>query len=264
MITGLLHVHSNYSYDGRNTIKEYADWGKRNNVRFIILTEHEDGFTQERFNTFKNECLLNSDKDLLIIPAIEYSFGEKSNIHINIVGCDEFLTHNKKIECIPEFLKLAATKGAFSILNHPKKILNHIKHIDLISLDAIEIWNTKNDFSYAPFYSVNKFILSSSKKYYSIVCSDLHQIPNSSFAKIIIYDELLSTSNIIKCLKSGSFYTQFKKSIIHPKHKQSNKMFLMVLAHFHSLIYSSLKIISRKFKIPVSTKIVNLIKLKNK
>ena len=76
MSKGLLHFHSNFSYDGHNSIQEIAKWRKTEKIDFIILTEHDNDFDNQKFENYVNECEKHS-KNIILVPGIEYSFGQK-------------------------------------------------------------------------------------------------------------------------------------------------------------------------------------------
>ena len=50
------HLHSAWSYDGSWPIEKMADAFSRRGYRVMMMTEHENGFTQARFAEFRDEC----------------------------------------------------------------------------------------------------------------------------------------------------------------------------------------------------------------
>ena len=43
--TGIIHIHSNLSYDGRQSLEEIALFARKRGYCFVGMTEHSDTFT---------------------------------------------------------------------------------------------------------------------------------------------------------------------------------------------------------------------------
>jgi hypothetical protein len=53
---GILHVHSNLSYDGQNTLAEIASLAKLRGYRFVGMREHSDTFEPQKMADLVDEC----------------------------------------------------------------------------------------------------------------------------------------------------------------------------------------------------------------
>lgn len=263
MSKGLLHVHSNFSYDGKNSIEELKFWGKTQNLNFIILTEHDNDFDALKFKKYQDECIKQSSDDLIFIAGIEYSFGSKRHIHISVFGVNEFIKTNNTLEDIPRFLKYVAAQGGLSVLNHPKSITSEVKDIDFSALFGVELWNTKSDFLYSPDPRTNKFIKSKLRNKAIFTTSDIHEIPNKEYAEIVSEEAISNTASVVDLIKNKMFYCIFNKNIIENNFEDIKlNALLLFLAGLHQKTYKSLRQIKRIFGLNVSPKTVKLLKLK--
>lgn len=143
MITAACHVHSEWSYDAKWTLKELATaFGKRG-YRVVMTTEHDRGFTEERRLAHRRACEDASSESLLMLPGIEYSDAE-NRIHVLVWGPVPFLG-----EGLPtgELLREVAAANGVAVLAHPSR-KDAWKYFDPAwqrSLLGIEIWNRKTD-----------------------------------------------------------------------------------------------------------------------
>jgi len=262
MSKGLLHFHSNFSYDGHNSIQEIVEWAKLEGLDFIILTEHDNDYDTEKYDKYVKECSINSN-EIIIVPGIEYSFGLKRHIHFNVFGVNEFIKTNNSIEDLPRFLKYVEDKGGLSILNHPKSITKEIKNVDFSSLFGVELWNTKSDFLYSPDPRTYKFIKRKLINKAIFATSDIHKIPKKIYAKISSDESIVDTKSVIDLIRERKFYCVFEDKKIENKYNEIKLSKVMLfMAGFHQKVYRVLRNIKRTLGLNISTKIVKMIKLK--
>ena len=246
---GILHVHSNYSYDGFNTIEEIADWAEQEGLDFVIITDHDIDFNESKFHSLAVTCQSERNR-VKVLPAIEYSFGGKRELHINVLGLNHFIESDNQLKDIPGFLKEVKLKGGFSILNHPRQILDLLTDIDLSNLDGIELWNTKNDFRYSPDINVFKYVRNNLPFAKTFVTSDIHSIPTESYAIVEINNSFASEESILNAFRDGLFVSIFKGKIIKStiNYMQISKV-LMYISSMHWFIYNTLKHFANSLKI---------------
>lgn len=135
---GLVHVHSDYSYDAKLTLPEYIKYARGNNISFILFAEHCDTFTKQSYEEYKERCRELSDDALLLIPGIEYSAGK--GLHIAGFGLEKYAP----ADTIPDIIETIRKVGGMSSYVHP--VFQGFKYIhDLQTVDAIEIHNSKYD-----------------------------------------------------------------------------------------------------------------------
>jgi hypothetical protein len=53
---GIIHVHSSYSHDGRDSLEALRDFAEARGIGFIGLTDHAEDFTADRYAEFAAGC----------------------------------------------------------------------------------------------------------------------------------------------------------------------------------------------------------------
>jgi len=137
------HVHSNWSYDGTWSLQDLNSGFRRRGYRVLMMTEHDRGFTAERFDEFRGACAKASTNDLLIVPGIEYSDAE-NRVHVLVWGLESFLG-----EGLPTIGMLQHVQGGggVAVLAHPSR-RDAWKCVAPSWTDkflGIEAWNRKYD-----------------------------------------------------------------------------------------------------------------------
>ena len=142
-IKGVIHVHSKYSYDGKESLTSLRDFLLSQGVQFCCLTEHTDKMTIDQARLFVQECKALSGSQFLFIPGFEVPYG---NAHILLVGCEVFLAQFANAEVLTTW----SSKSALTILAHP--VRNRFKVDATIEsvIDGIEIWNQQYEGKYVP------------------------------------------------------------------------------------------------------------------
>jgi len=135
-LTGCVHNHTTYSFDGEVKLKKIIKAAKKNELDFITINDHS---TKEALN----DEFVKKENDLIIIVGVEINDPSKNN-HLLVFNSDEIIV-NKKVE---EYLKKYAASEAICFAAHPfeerassrfRKYLWTDKKND--SFDGIEIWN---------------------------------------------------------------------------------------------------------------------------
>ncbi len=143
MIRAAAHVHSDWSYDGSWTVVALAqEFGKRG-YDVLLMTEHDRGFDQDRWQAYRQACVAASQHGALIVPGIEYS--DSANLaHVAVWGDVPFLGEGRPTK---ELLADAASKGGAAMFAHPgrreawRQLDDHAASL----LVGIEVWNRKYD-----------------------------------------------------------------------------------------------------------------------
>lgn len=261
MIKGVIHAHSTYSYDGENSITEISQWATNNNLNFVILAEHDNTFDVVTFKKFKTECKKLSTSQFVIIPGIEYSFGENGNIHVTVFGNNTFI----KEKSLDSFLDIVHENNGVAILNHPFSYRDKIINDILKKFDFMEIWNIKYDYSYAPY----RVLLNLARKYKlkAIISSDIHKFPSNVFGAIQICSSVSQPINenlIMNKLKNREYFCKFGNWEITPNAKIINYSFyrkiLTSLTLYHGYCYAKLRKIMQKIGYKPPKKLVDLLK----
>lgn len=141
------HVHSDWSYDGSWKLGALARLFGRLGYDAVLMTEHDLGFDQDRWNAYRDACAEASTPEVLIVPGIEYSDAD-NRIHVPVWGSEEFLG-----EGVPtgELVARVAKAGASAVLAHPARrgAADAFEPEWAQHLVGVEWWNRKYD-GYSP------------------------------------------------------------------------------------------------------------------
>jgi len=141
------HVHSEWSYDGRWSLRDIARAFEQRGYDAVLLSEHDRGFDADRWHAYRDECATASTARTLLVPGIEYS-DPTNTVHVPVWGQLPFLG---EAVATGDLLRRVGELGGVSVLAHPAR-RNAFEHIDdesLSYLTGIELWNRKYD-GYAP------------------------------------------------------------------------------------------------------------------
>ena len=141
------HVHSEWSYDAEWSLPRLARLFGRFGYGGVLMTEHDRGFDQGRWEAYREACAAASSTSMVVVPGIEYS--DSSNlIHVTVWGCEEFLGEGTGTG---ELLERASAAGASTVFAHPGRG-GADRAFDAGWADrlvGVEWWNRKYD-GYAP------------------------------------------------------------------------------------------------------------------
>ena len=191
---GLIHFHSQYSYDSTLKIKDIVKFALKYKLNFLCLTDH---------NTIKGSIKLKE-------------YVEKHNYPIEVIIGAEYKTEigdlialglNKEVKNMKfiDFIKEVKEQGGLILFPHPYKGHKNINKVAEIA-DFIEIFNGRIGCKY------NKLAeeLASEYKKKTYYASDAH-----------LYNELKNA--IIEFEKSGSFLNSILNSRIDLISKDKSK-----------------------------------------
>ena len=142
-VIAVCHIHSEWSYDGSWTLPALAQNFLESGRRVVMMTEHDRGFTEARFQEFRRACADASSEKILVVPGIEYSDAE-NRIHVLVWGLDSFLAENLATN---EMLDLVKEANGVAVLAHPtrKNAWESFGPHWAERLLGIEAWNRKYD-----------------------------------------------------------------------------------------------------------------------
>lgn len=142
-LRAVLHVHSDWSYDGWWRLSDIARLYARFGLRAVLMTEHDTGFDQQRFSDYRRACEAASTAGCQLIPGIEYSSPD-NDIHILTWGLESFLADNRPVI---ETLRAVRKAGGVAVFAHPvrRKAWKRFDDDWIELLAGIEVWNRKSD-----------------------------------------------------------------------------------------------------------------------
>jgi hypothetical protein len=143
---GVLHVHSDYSPDGRDSLESLYEWAADRNISFLGLTDHAEDFELDLWEDFVEHCRELSTDRVRLIPGLEFRFRGFTGLHLLALGLREWITPQTPAE----FIDSASRAAGLTIVAHPVLPRYHIPNVVLDGIDAIEIWNASYNTRYLP------------------------------------------------------------------------------------------------------------------
>src|SRR5208337_3624777 len=71
LVKGVIHCHTNLSYDSRINLPDLCVSLKSEGFGFIALTEHTHGLTDQDYIEFVHECKKLSTDTFVVLPGLE-------------------------------------------------------------------------------------------------------------------------------------------------------------------------------------------------
>ncbi len=136
--SGVIHVHTEHSFDGHGSLEEIVDIAEKLNVDFVCITDHRSLDIKKKI-----PALRQTDVKLLI--GYEMNDAKKNN-HYLIFNVDEVFPLSMKAE---EYVKQTRKAGGTGFIAHPyekrrsKRTLRTYNWTswNVEEFDGIEIWN---------------------------------------------------------------------------------------------------------------------------
>jgi hypothetical protein len=143
---GVVHVHSSYSHDSRDSLADLHAFGVARGLSFIALTDHAEDFDAATFARFVVECRALSTARPTLIPGLEFRFAGFKGMHLLALG----LQHWIDPETPEEFVAMTRQVAGLTIAAHPVLPRYTYPSIVLENIDAIEIWNAAYNTRFLP------------------------------------------------------------------------------------------------------------------
>jgi hypothetical protein len=142
-VRAAVHVHSDWSYDGTWPLREIARAFHRRRYHVVLMSEHDRGFDDERWASYRDACAEASDERLLLVPGIEYSDAE-NRVHVQVWGEMPFLGEGLETA---ELLRRVQAFGGVAVLSHParREVLDRFEPRRSEGLIGSEFWNRRYD-----------------------------------------------------------------------------------------------------------------------
>jgi len=143
-ITGIIHVHSDFSRDGVCSISELARFARGAGFRFVGLTDHAEDLSKEQTMRLRSECAAWSDESCIMIPGLEFVCSDDT--HILGLGIIDHIPDSDPVRVAAQI----RAWGGLAILAHPVRNKYHCSPALSGVLDGIEIWNAGYDGRFVP------------------------------------------------------------------------------------------------------------------
>lgn len=202
-VVGILHCHSNYSYDAKLSLRELKELFQKNGVQFVCMTEHADELMKDRAAAFVRECDALSDDSFRFIPGFEVPYGKGT--HVLMIGMREFFGSYAPDS---DALRVWTRRAPFVVLAHP--VRNRFKVDDglLAQLHGIEVWNQQYEGKRVPRVRSLKLFARLKKKRETLVAMggiDFHRTEHMGAPLTHLDVETLTEDAILEKLKIGAY-----------------------------------------------------------
>jgi len=200
-IKGVVHVHSTYSYDGKESLRSLRDFLIEQGISFCCMTEHTDFMTVEQAQLFVQECKALSGSQFMFIPGFEVPY---KNAHILLIGTEVFLGTIADAD----MLRVWSSKSVLTVLAHP--VRNRFK-LDTVMeevIDGIEIWNQQYEGKLVPRQRSRKLVRTYQTKKPELLATgglDFHRKEHFGSPLYTLEVEHLTSSAILEALKRGEY-----------------------------------------------------------
>ena len=143
---GIVHVHSDYSRDGRDPLERLRGFALERGIRFIGLTDHAEDFEPELFEEYRDHCESLSDGEVRLIPGLEFRFVGHTGLHLLVFGLRQWIVARTP----GELVRLARPVAGLTAVAHPVLARYRIPQDVLDLVDAVEVWNATYNTRYLP------------------------------------------------------------------------------------------------------------------
>jgi hypothetical protein len=134
---GVIHVHTAYSHDGRDSVADLYGFARRRGLAFVGLTDHAEDFDADRYAALQQECAAVSDAQVTIIPGLEYRFEGYPGLHLLALGLSRWIAP----ETPGDFIALAQGSARLTIVAHPRLCRYVVPPEVVAGIDGVEVWN---------------------------------------------------------------------------------------------------------------------------
>ncbi|MEP6573676.1 MAG: PHP domain-containing protein [Gemmatimonadota bacterium] len=143
---GIVHVHSEFSHDGRDSLEGLRDFALEREISFIGLTDHAEDFDAGIYEAYSERCQLLSDDRVRLVPGLEFRFEGFPGLHLLALGLRSWISPATPAE----FASQAPGLSGFTIVAHPVLPAYQVPAEVLATIDAIEVWNAAYNTRYLP------------------------------------------------------------------------------------------------------------------
>ena len=236
-IKGVIHVHSTYSYDGKESLRSLRDFLLKKGMTFCCVTEHTNEMTIEQAQLLVQECKALSGSQFVFIPGFEVPY---KNAHILLIGTEMFLGQ----EADAQILRQWSSKSRLTILAHPVRNQFTLDNVMAEVIDGVEIWNQQYDGKIVPRTRSAYLLKQLQEKDQSLFATgglDFHRIEHFGSPYCTLEVERVSAEAILQALADSSYVFGNEKISVAPNGlwKGNNKFSQKFLSTLSIVIINS-------------------------
>ncbi len=199
-VRGVVHVHSSYSHDGRDSLPALQAFARQKELAFVALTDHAEDFDPEVFRRFTEECRSLSSDGPTLIPGLEFRFKSLKGLHLLALG----LTRWIEPETVDDFISMTDGVAGLTVAAHPVLPNYTYPGVVLDGIGAIEVWNASYNTRFLPDPRAIRLvhrIRRSRPAVVAIAGLDQHDARNDRETRV----ELLEDGDPLACMRDGRF-----------------------------------------------------------
>ena len=225
-VIGVVHVHSNYSHDGRDPLEQVKEFAVDRGISFVGMTEHAEDFDPSRYVEYQEHCRSLSDATTRLIPGLEYRFAGHPGLHLLALGLGKMIRPRTP----DDFCLLAAGNAQFTIVAHPVLCDYQVPEAVANAIDAIEVWNASYNTRFLPDSRAIRLFLDLHRRRPEVVAIaglDQHDSRNDRETRVVLSDP--AAQDPLGELKAGKF-TNYGRTMSFDAHASMNPGRLAVLS----------------------------------
>jgi hypothetical protein len=145
-VYGAIHMHSDFSHDGRDSLETLRATCMERGIGFVGMTDHAEDLDRTVYEAYRRRCAELSKPGFTMIPGLEYRFQGLKGLHLLALDLREWIEPATPAE----FFEQTRGRASMTILAHPVLARYEIPDVVLDNVDAIEIWNGNYNTRYLP------------------------------------------------------------------------------------------------------------------
>ncbi len=200
-ITGVMHVHSTYSYDGKESLTSLRELFLSKGHSFCFVTEHTDFLTKENAALFVQECKALTTGSFVFIPGFEVPY---LKAHILMLGSSVFLGQKADAPMLRQWSQHAA----LAVLAHPVRNNFVLDSVMEEVIDGVEVWNAQYDGKLVPRTRAVRLYQQLQKKNQNLLATgglDFHRIEHLGAPVLTLDTATCTESDIIQSIQNGAY-----------------------------------------------------------
>jgi len=209
-VTGVIHMHSTHSYDGKLSLLELKTFLVERGVQFACMTEHTDYLDASAAAAFVAECRALSDDTFVFIPGFEVPY---KNAHVLHIGAEQFIGAFADADSLQRWRSITP----LVILAHPVRNAFTIDDELRTVIDGVEVWNQQYEGKAVPRLKSVALLESLRVTRPELVATgglDFHRIDHWGSPLTFVEVTQLSETNILNVLTSHRFEFGHQKRLV--------------------------------------------------
>jgi len=216
--TGLVHVHSRYSHDGKLSTEELKRMAVADGHSFILISDHCEDLDLRRCGELIGECEKQSDAGFVMVAGIEFH-----NQGIAVFGLERAAPGQ---EDPTRALEESLTGRTFNVLVHPRGRKSEIVDAMMRRMHAVEIWNVKADGGRFPSARRIRLWRGWREKYglKAIFGTDFHGMKERTGVHVEVELDVLSREGLMEALRAGEYRMYNREKEWDPENMSPKEM----------------------------------------